>query len=57
MPGLSDKIKKLISEIESDAMKEILSEKFQVDLSNTDYYNSQRLLKNEGWKNPYRFKI
>ena len=42
MPGLSDKIKKLISEIESDAMKEILSEKFQVDLSNTEVITTLR---------------
>jgi hypothetical protein len=42
MPGLSDKIKKLISEIESDAMKKVLSEKFQVDLSNTEVITTLR---------------
>ena len=42
LPGLSDKIKKLISEIESDAMKEVLSEKFQVDLSNTEVITTLR---------------
>ena len=42
MPGLSDKIKKLISEIVSEAMKEVLSEKFQVDLSNTEVITTLR---------------
>ena len=42
LPGLSDKIKQLISEIESDAMKEVLSEKFKVDLSNTEFITTLR---------------
>ncbi|MFL2754640.1 MAG: 2OG-Fe(II) oxygenase [Gammaproteobacteria bacterium] len=42
LPGLSDKIKQLISEIESDAMKEVLSKKFQVDLSNTEVITTLR---------------
>ena len=42
LPSLSDKIKKLISEIESDAMKEVLSEKFQIDLSNTEVITTLR---------------
>ena len=42
LPGLSDKIKQHISEIESDSMKEVLSEKFQVDLSNTEVITTLR---------------
>ena len=42
MPGLSEKIRQLISEIESKEMKEILSEKFQVNLDNTEVITTLR---------------
>jgi hypothetical protein len=42
MPGLSEKIRQLISEIESKEMKEILSEKFQVNLDDTEVITTLR---------------